>query len=83
MEIKDDISRIEKYLGTEMKLEDYIETLKHDLCIPKSLKELGLPSSSVEEMAEKVMGIKRLLSVNPVDITLKDAVNIYNEAYYA
>ncbi len=64
--------------------EDFVrgaDELRRSLDLPLTLKEIGIPESDIAVMAEKVMGVTRLLSVNPVEITPEDALRIYTEAY--
>ena len=58
-----------------------IRTLREDLALPMSLREMGIPESAIPEMANSVMTVARLLSVNPAPIGLADAVRIFREAY--
>ena len=58
-----------------------IRGLRKGLGLPTSLREAGIPEESIPEMAKSVMGVARLLSVNPAPIHLEDAVRIYREAY--
>ena len=58
-----------------------VNQLKAGLGLPMSLKEYGIPESDLEKMAENVMGVTRLLDVNPNQITIDDALRIYREAF--
>ena len=58
-----------------------IRKLRMDLALPLSLNEMGIPESALPEMAKSVMGVTRLLSVNPAPIVLEDAIRIFREAY--
>ena len=58
-----------------------IRKLRMDLALPLSLREMGIPESAIPEMAKSVMGVTRLLSVNPAPILLEDAIRIFREAY--
>ena len=57
------------------------QALKKRIGLPMSLEEAGIPEDDLERMAEAVMGVTRLLSVNPAEIILDDAKRIYHEAY--
>lgn len=81
-EIPQRVEFLEKFLDTDS-LPDYVKELNRQLDMPTNLEELGIPSSAIEEMAEKVIGIERLLSVNPRTITLDDAKTLYKEVYSA
>lgn len=58
-----------------------VQELKSKIGLPMSLAEAGIPENDLEAMAEAVMTVTRLLSVNPAPICLGDAQRIYNEAY--
>jgi alcohol dehydrogenase len=58
-----------------------VEALRRGLPIPHSLREAGIPEESLEPMADDLMTIDRLLSVNPRTITRQDAGRIYREAW--
>jgi len=58
-----------------------VNALRRDLGMPMSLREAFVPESDLERMAENVMTVTRLLSVNANPITLPDARRIFREAY--
>jgi alcohol dehydrogenase class IV len=58
-----------------------VQALKKKIGLPMSLAEAGIPEDDLGAMADAVMTVTRLLSVNPAPITLADAQRIYNEAY--
>ncbi len=58
-----------------------IRKLRTDLELPLSLREVGIPESAIPEMAQNVLGVTRLLSVNPAPLLLEDAIRIFQEAY--
>jgi alcohol dehydrogenase class IV len=60
---------------------DAVEALRATLPIPHTLAEAGIPEDSLEPMADDLMTIDRLLSVNPREITRADAGRIYREAW--
>lgn len=49
--------------------------------IPARLRDLNIPQETIPQMAEDAMKITRLLVNNPREITLTDAISIYNAAY--
>lgn len=61
---------------------DYVRNLIDNLSLPKTLKDVGVTAESLEEMSQMVLGITRLLEVNPRKISADDALRIYKEAYY-
>jgi len=64
--------------------ESFVEAvvaLRRTLPIPQSLREAGIPEDALEPMADDVMTIERLLSVNPAPISRLDAGRIYREAW--
>ena len=58
-----------------------VEAMRSALPIPHTLREAGIPEDSLEPMADDLMTIDRLLSVNPREITRSDAGRIFREAY--
>ena len=58
-----------------------VEAIRQKLPIPHTLKEAGIPEDSIEPMADDLMTIDRLLSVNPAPITRADAGRIFREAF--
>jgi alcohol dehydrogenase class IV len=58
-----------------------VETLRASLPIPQTLRQAGIPEDSLEPMADDLMTIERLLSVNPRGITRVDAGRIFREAW--
>lgn len=59
----------------------FVECLSDDLRVPRSHRAVGIPESSIPQMAEPAMKVTRLLVNNPRKITLEDAVSIYKSAY--
>lgn len=49
--------------------------------LPAKLSEIGIQEQSIPEMAESALKIQRLLKNNIREITLDDAINIYQKAY--
>ncbi len=49
--------------------------------IPSSLKELEIPESAIESMAESAMAVTRLLNNNPRALTMDDVIAVYRAAY--
>jgi alcohol dehydrogenase len=58
-----------------------VQDLKRTLKMPMSLKDAKIPESDLEAMAQSVMTVTRLLSVNANPITLDDARKIFREAF--
>lgn len=58
-----------------------VRALVDDLDMPKSLSELNIPATSIEEMAEAAMNVTRLMVNNPRNMTREDAVGIYRNAF--
>lgn len=58
-----------------------VEAMRRSLPLPQSLREAGIPESEIEPMADDVMTVTRLLSVNPREITRSDASRIFREAW--
>jgi alcohol dehydrogenase class IV len=58
-----------------------IETLAREAAIPMRLREWGVPSHALKEMASAALGVTRLLRNNPRDLTHEDALLLYEAAY--
>ncbi len=58
-----------------------IERLNRTIGIPTRLRELGARQEQIPEMAEKALGIARLIRVNPRVPNVSDMVQLLNEAY--
>ncbi|PRD54159.1 iron-containing alcohol dehydrogenase [Sphingobacterium gobiense] len=53
-----------------------------DACgVPARLRDVEIPKEAIPKMAEDAMKITRLLVNNPREITLQDAISIFNAAY--
>jgi len=48
---------------------------------PKRLRDLGIPREATGKMADKLLGIKRLLQQNPRPLTREDALKIIEEMW--
>ncbi len=64
------------FAGVE-KIKQLIEVCK----LPTRLRDLAIPADSIPQMAEDAMKITRLLVNNPREITIQDAISIYQEAF--
>ena len=60
---------------------EIIIKLCHDCKIPLKLSEIGVPYDAIERMAKAAMTVTRLLKNNPIQLELKDALEIYKKAY--
>ncbi|QBG49000.1 iron-containing alcohol dehydrogenase [Verrucomicrobia bacterium S94] len=58
-----------------------VQALKKNIGLPMSLEDAGVPEADLEPMAEAVLGVTRLLEVNPNPIGISDALRIYQEAF--
>lgn len=58
-----------------------VEAMRATLPIAHNLREASIPLEALDHMADDVMSVTRLLSVNPQTITRADAGRIYQEAY--
>lgn len=58
-----------------------IKQIIEDCKLPSKLSDLHIPEEAIPEMADDAMKITRLLVNNPRDVTLLDAVSIYQAAY--
>ena len=57
-----------------------VEKLKADIGIPARLSDLGLGSDAVAPIAETAFGVKRILRVNPREVTQQAVVDILEAA---
>jgi alcohol dehydrogenase class IV len=58
-----------------------VEKLRADIGIPARLRDLGVREDQFRPFAEKAAGIRRILRVNPVPVTVEDVEGIYRAAY--
>lgn len=60
---------------------ELLRKLSVDCGIPSKLSDLGIDASKVDELAEKGMGVTRLLKNNPKEFMLEDAKQIYRSLF--
>lgn len=60
---------------------DFITRLSKDCGIPAGLTEIGVPERAVLHIAGAAMQVQRLLKNNPREVTMQDAMDIYNSLY--
>ena len=58
-----------------------VERLSRDAGIVRRLRDLNIPESALEPMANAAVQVTRLLRRNPREITVTDALAIYGSAY--
>jgi alcohol dehydrogenase class IV len=58
-----------------------VEKLRNDIGIPSRLRDIGIKPEQLRGLAEKAVGIKRILRVNPRPVTVDDVERIYKDAY--
>jgi len=58
-----------------------VRSLSKDIGIPERLRELDVPESDIENMAEMAMTVARPIENNPRKMTKEAAVQIYQEAF--
>jgi alcohol dehydrogenase class IV len=58
-----------------------VERLRADIGIPQRLRDLGVTPDQFRPFAEKAIGIRRILRVNPRPVTVEDMVGILEAAY--
>ena len=49
--------------------------------IPNSLSELNVPKEAIENLARSAVKVERLMKNNLREISVEDAIKIYNKAY--
>jgi alcohol dehydrogenase class IV len=59
----------------------FLRKFVSDCGIPKGLKDLNVPESAIESMADGAMKVTRLLDRNVRRVTREDAVAIYRAVY--
>jgi alcohol dehydrogenase class IV len=57
-----------------------VERLNADIGIPARMSEVGITAADLPEMAEKAFGVKRILRVNPVQVTLENVTAVLESA---
>jgi alcohol dehydrogenase len=62
-------------------LADYFLTLAHDLGLPTTLQQMNIAKSDLNLLAEESMLQQRLLINNPREVSLEDALAIYEQAF--
>jgi alcohol dehydrogenase class IV len=60
---------------------DAVETLMKDIRVPYRLRDLKIPREAIPSMAERAFTVQRLLVNNPRAISLKEIIEIYEQAY--
>ena len=60
---------------------DLVKRLSKDIGIPERLRELDVPESDIESMAEMAMTVARPIENNPRKMTKEAAIQIYKEAF--
>jgi alcohol dehydrogenase class IV len=58
-----------------------VERMRRDIGIPSRLRELGVQESQLRTFAEKAFGIKRILRVNPREVTVEALEGILRSAF--
>lgn len=58
-----------------------VRTLSLDVGIPQRLRDVNVPESALDGLAEAAMKVTRLLDNNPRKVTLQDARALYQAAY--
>lgn len=68
-------------LNTALAGVEKIKSLIAECGVPDKLSKLNIPREAIPQMAEDALKITRLLNNNPREVTLSDAIAIYEEAY--
>jgi alcohol dehydrogenase class IV len=58
-----------------------VEKLRNDIGIPARLRDLDVREDQLRPFAEKAFGIKRILRVNPRQVTVEDLEAILRSAF--
>ena len=73
--------RQENDLATARKGVQKIKELIEQCALPFRLREAGVDEKAIPTMAKDALKVQRLLRNNPREVTLEDAINIYNDAF--
>ena len=60
---------------------DAVRRLAKDVAIPQRLSDLGIPASSISQMAAEALKVARPLENNPRPLGLNDAIQIYQSIF--
>lgn len=60
---------------------DHIKTIIRACSIPSHLSDLGIREKDIPRMAESAIAVQRLLKNNVREVSVKDAIEIYENAY--
>ena len=60
---------------------DAVETLMKDIGLPVHLRDLGISKDAIPSLAERALGVQRLLTMNPRFMGLDDIIRVYEEAF--
>jgi alcohol dehydrogenase class IV len=58
-----------------------VTQLRNDIGIPGRLRDIGVKQDQLRQFAEKAVGIRRIMRVNPRDATVEDLEKILEEAF--
>jgi alcohol dehydrogenase class IV len=79
-----EFAEIARLLGSEPSADGVIaavERLRADIGIPPRLRDIGVREEQLRSLAEKTIGIKRILRVNPRSVTVDDVHGIFKAAF--
>jgi alcohol dehydrogenase class IV len=58
-----------------------VERLRNDIGVPRRLRDIGVKEDQLRSFAGKAHSIKRIVRVNPREVTVEDLHGILREAY--
>jgi alcohol dehydrogenase class IV len=76
----EDVARMPEAQAAERAIEA-VERLRADIGIPLRLRDLGVKTEQLRQFAEKALGIRRILRVNPRPVTVDDLEAILQAAF--
>jgi alcohol dehydrogenase len=86
-----EFARIAQWLGEDIaglteqqsahKAVEAVDRLRADIGVPGRLREIGVKRDQLHGFAERAFGIRRVLRVNPRELTVGDIEGIYQEAF--
>lgn len=76
----EDVTGLDDHAAAERAIQA-VEKLRGDIGIPARLRDIGVQPSQLKLFAEKTLGIKRILRVNPRPVTLESLEEILQAAF--
>ncbi|MEM2110850.1 MAG: iron-containing alcohol dehydrogenase, partial [Candidatus Bathyarchaeia archaeon] len=75
------VTKEKKHEELVISISEAIFEVMEKLQMPKRLREVKVPKEAVPEMAEKLLGMERLIRRNPKALTKEEALKLINEMW--